>query len=694
MRRTGAAGLALAGLLMASCALEPIDLANERPLALRTTIKTADGTFLARLFKPGGNRALAAPGKVPPHLTDAILAAEDARFFRHPGFDLRSIARAALVNLNEGEVVQGGSTITQQYVKNTFFRRPGKRTFERKARELRLSIELERRYSKREILDRYMNTVYFGAGAYGIKAAAETYFGKRISELKPHESAMLAALIKAPSYYDPRERPRVARSRRNYVLARMAKLGTLRAAPARAAARRPLGVEPDPPRLSTREPYFVEAVKREVLEDAQLGDTPVERANALYKGGLEIRTTLRLRMQRAAERAVDKVLGQKGDPEAALVAIDPRTGDIVAMVGGRDWDASQVNLALGTAGGGSGRQPGSSFKPIVAATALEAGISLDTPYDASPAIFTIGDTTWPVRNSEGTTSGQLPIYEALVRSVNGVFARLALHLGAERIATQANLMGVRARLPNYPSIALGSAEVSVLDMAAAYATLANGGTAIEPTTIERIKLATGEIVEPQQESEPAVLSPGSSWIVTRALQDVIRRGTGRAAFIGRPAAGKTGTTDDYADAWFVGYTPDLVAAVWVGYPQGRVPMTNVHGIRVSGGTFPAAIWREFMLSALRHEPVRRFRYPKGELVTVEIDPETGLLAAPWCPGVERRLLSQFVPSTTCPSPPPPPVPAPTPEPEASPSERRTRRGNEAASPSPKPSPKPEPSRTG
>jgi penicillin-binding protein 1A len=674
-----------------ACSLSPIDLSKERPLALRTTITASDGTLLAQLFRE--NRELAALDEMSPRLVDAVLAAEDARFYDHPGYDLRSIARAALVNLREGRILQGGSTITQQYVKNTFFRNPA-RTLQRKARELRLAIEVERRYSKNEILERYLNTVYLGQGAYGAKAAIETYFGRgrNASSLRLPEAALLAGLIKAPSHFDPRKHPKRARWRRNWVLGRMADLHMVTDRAALRARRKQVDVLPAPPQLSTRQPYFVEAVKQEVVRNRRLGQTPEEREKVLYKGGLEIETTLDRRLQSFAVDAVNSVLGEPGDPEVALVAIKPKSGEIVAMVGGRDWSQSQVNLALGRRGGGSGRQPGSSFKPIAAAAALESGIGLGTRFDAAPAIFHLPDgSTWTVRNSEGTSSGSLPLDQALVRSVNGVFARLALELGAGQLVTQAKLMGIRSHLPVYPSIVLGSGEVSALDMAAAYATLANEGTAIEPTTIRKITLATGEILRPNQKVVREAVSPGNAYLLSKVLEQVIERGTGRAAAIGRPAAGKTGTTNDYTDAWFVGYTPQLVTAVWVGYPLPR-PMTSVHGISVFGGTFPALIWKAFMSRALEGKPVKKFELPTGDLVTVEIDPTTGLLAAPWCPGKPKRMLRQVAPTEYCPPPPSPAVETPTPTPsptdtaknkaEPSPSPKPTGKGKSEPSPSP------------
>ncbi|MDQ3224855.1 MAG: penicillin-binding transpeptidase domain-containing protein, partial [Gemmatimonadota bacterium] len=346
----------------------------------------------------------------------------------------------------------------------------------------------------------------------------------------------------------------------------------------------------------------------------------------------------------------------------------------------------QVNLALGVDGGGSGRQPGSSFKPIVAATALEAGRSFDDTFESSPAQFTFPDgSSWNVQNAEGGSYGMMSLHEAMVHSVNGVYARLAIDLGPAQIATQAQLMGVESDLPAYPSIALGAAEVSVLDMASAYSTLANNGTAIEPTTIRSIRLSNGEVIKPEQEETARVLAPGNAYLVTKVLQDVIRRGTGRAAYIGRPAAGKTGTTNDYADAWFVGYTPDLVAAVWVGYPEGRIPMLSVHGTQVLGGTYPAAIWRAFMLEALGGVPREGFKRPASDLVRVSIDPASGLLAASWCPGEYRTMLRQQVPTEYCPEPAPEPVPTPIPAPVPSATTAPSPPG-----PSPKPSPRPSP----
>ena len=679
------AALALAAILvLGACSLEPIDLSGERPLALRSSIRAADGTLLARIYRQ--NRSYISYDQIPQTMIQAIISAEDARFFSHDGWDLKSIGRALLANMDEGATVQGGSTITQQYVKNTFFKEAPK-TLERKARELRLAIEVERQYTKREILERYLNTVYFGQGAYGLRTAAAAFFGRDRDRLRVHEAALLAAVVKSPALYDPREHPANAKLRRNYVLDRMAELGHIRISQARRAKRANLGVTEDPPPLTLRQPYFVEAVKREVLSDNRLGRTDQGRARSLYRGGLSVTTTLRPQLQRMATDAVGSVLNQPGDPAAALIALDPGTGEILAMVGGDDFSTSQVNLALGRDGGGSGRQPGSTMKPIVAAAALETGIGFEETYESGPlSTVTPDGSTWTVGNTEGEGGPPLPIDEALVDSVNGVFARLALDLGAGAIANQARLMGVSARLPIVPSIALGSAEVSVLDMASAFATIANRGTAIQPTTIRSIETPDGRVMMPRQRVTPGVLAPGNAYLITKALEQVIQRGTGTAAGIGRPAAGKTGTTNDYADAWFVGYTPQVVTAVWVGYPEGRIPMTSVHGAPVVGGTLPAQIWKAFMSSAHAGRAVKQFHVPRSDLVEVRIDPASGLLAAPWCRGKLTRLLRQEIPTEVCPQ---PPSPSPSPTETATPTPSPTpTRAPPQGSPGPSPAPSP------
>jgi penicillin-binding protein 1A len=666
--------LLVVGLTAAACTLKPIDLKEEKPLALRSTVTAADGTVLAQFYNE--NRSPVRLGRVSPTLIDAILAAEDNNFFEHPGYDLKAIARALIVNLRQGEIVQGGSTITQQYVKNTYFRNPPK-TFARKIKELRFALEVEKRFTKKEILERYLNIVYLGHGAYGVKAATETYFDHGVKRVTPGEAALLAGLIRAPSETDPYRHPQIARTRRDHVLDLMVQTRRLSAARARRFKRQDLPIRPEPPITARREPYFVEAVRQEILSDERFGANAGVRDRLLHEGGLQIETTLVPELQRQAERAIASVLNQPGDPAAALVALQTGSGKIVAMVGGQDWSNSQVNLALGAEGGGSGRQAGSSFKTLTAAAAMEAGIPLHTMFESAPAIFDLGDgQTWQVDNYTGLDYGKLPLDEALIRSINGVYARLALTIGGGAVANQAQIMGVRSNLSGYPSIALGATDVSVMDMAAAYSTLANKGVAVEPTTIERVVNADGGMFEPEQQVLPGAMSAGNAYLLTATLEQVIERGTGMAADIGRPAAGKTGTTDDYSDAWFVGYTPQITTAVWVGYPEQRIPMTSVHGIQVAGGTLPAQIWQRFMSAAHEGLPVRDFELPRDELQKVLINPKTGLLAAPWCAQKEQWMLRSIVPTETCPKPPPKPDPTPSPSPD---------KDDEPGKPSPSPS---------
>lgn len=685
--------LIVIGVAAAACTLKPVDLDKERPLALRSTVTASDGTVLARFYKE--NRSPVGLERVSPVLIDAVLAAEDNNFFEHGGYDLKAILRALIANLREGEIVQGGSTITQQYVKNTYFRNPAK-TFERKTRELRLALEVEREFSKEEILERYLNTVYLGHGAYGVKAATETYFRHGVGRVTPGEAALIAGLIKAPSDTDPYNNPHGAMQRRDHVLDLMVKAGRLSAAKAGRAKRAELPITPRPPLVSTKQPYFVEAVRQEILSDPRLGSNPGMRDRLLHEGGLRIESTLVPELQRVAERSVEIILNEPRDPAAALVALETGSGKVVAMVGGRDWSASQVNLALGAAGGGSGRQAGSSFKTLTAAAAMEAGIPLHTMFDSAPAEFDLGEgSVWRVDNYSGLDYGRLPLDEALIRSINGVYARLALVIGGGAIASQAQIMGIKSKLSTYPSVALGATDVSVLDMAAAYSTIANKGVAVEPTTIESVHTADGGMYEPDQDVIPGAMSAGNAYLLTSVLEQVIKRGTGTAAAIGRPAAGKTGTTDDYADAWFVGYTPQLTTAVWVGYPERRIPMTSVHGIQVAGGTFPAQIWQRFMSAAHEGLPVKDFELPRHELETVIINPKTGLLAASWCKGKEQLMLRQLVPTDYCPKPPPKPDPTPTftPSPDIPLDEGKIRpspSGDPNGGPSPKPRAAPSP----
>jgi penicillin-binding protein 1A len=548
---------------------------------------------------------------MPRHLRHAVIAVEDAGFYSHHGVSPVAIIRAAFANLLAGGIEQGGSTITQQYVKNAYT--GSERTIVRKVEEALLAIKLEREISKDEILERYLNSIYFGRGAYGIEAAARVYFGVPASELRLIESATLAGLIAAPAHYDPVEHPTRARGRRNHVLDRMAEHEMISRHRAVALARRPVATigRAEPP--SGRAPYFVDHVTDQLV--ASFG------GRETFTGGLRVRTTLDLDFQLAAEAAVEAHLGESTDPAVALVAIDPATGEIRAMVGGRDFGAQKVNLATGK--GGGGRQAGSAFKPFVLAAALEEGISLRSRFLA-PARITVHDPDcgrWEPENYGGASYGPLDLVAATARSVNTVFAQLIARVGPESVTDVARRLGIRSELEPVCSIALGSEEVTPLEMTTAYAALAAGGVAHRPVAVRLVRGRDGSVFERATFEGEAVMAENDAAQVTLALRSVIAEGTGQAAGFGlAELAGKTGTTNDNADAWFCGYSPLMAACVWVGYPEGRVPMTDVRGIRVTGGSFPALIWRDFMAAVHEGLDVPPFPEPLFTGTVIEAVP--------------------------------------------------------------------------
>lgn len=640
-------GLSLSLLLGATgCTIPRFPAEEDAPGSLpqNSIIYAADGTPITTLHAEQ-DRVLVPIDRIPEVVQDAVVAIEDKRFWSHRGIDLKALVRAAYVNATEGRVVEGGSTITQQYVKNTLV--GNDRTLKRKIREARLAWELERDYTKDEILGKYLNTIYFGKGAYGIQAAARKYFSKRASELGLVEAALLAGLIAAPERYDPVDVPEAAIGRRNLVLARMKELGMIEDPVYAEAVGSPLGLRLAPEKRRYPAAYFVEHVKEQILHDPLFGNTDRERYDFLFKGGLRIHTTIDLEMQKAAENAVNGVLSQPSDPYGALTAIDPRTGHIVAMVGGRDFFAkpkkdpvAQVNLATGD--GGTGRQAGSAFKPFALVAALESGISPQKTYRASSSItIPLGyGAPWHVENYEGSGFGDLTLEQATIDSVNVVFAQLIMEIGPERVANTAYQMGIQSRLRSVPSAVLGTNEVNTLEMASAFGTLATNGAHAQPVAIERITDATGR---PLYEAEPIVeevLNPGIAWVATQILRKVILYGTGVAANIGRPAAGKTGTAQRWRDAWFAGYIPQLTAAVWVGFPQAQIPMVPpTTRIRVTGGSFPTQIWHAFMAAATRGMPVEEFTKPESYFVNLAVDVTQGCLANELTPSTNISMIT-------------------------------------------------------
>lgn len=645
MRRSLVAVL-VGSLLAAACTAEalPDPGLGDRPLTTR--VLAADGTLLAE-WHAGEDRVPVRFEDLPRHLVDAVVAIEDERFWQHSGVDLQAVARALLADLEAGRVVQGGSTITQQYLKNVLL--GDELSVDRKLTEAALALRLEGGLTKEQILERYLNTVYFGAGAYGVGAAARTFFGKEPAELTVGEAALLAGAIRAPSSTDPFRYPERALARRRLVLDKMVSLGWLDEGTADRADAEPLRLVEG---HRTRAPYFVAAVRRALLADPALGATREERAGLLDTGGLTIRTTLDPGVQEAAEAALAGVLPADG-PVGALAAVDPREGRVLALVGGRDWwdpDDPAARFDLATRGL---RQPGSAFKPFVLAAALEAGVPITATF-AAPAEVVLGTPAgpWEVGNYGGDTFPPLDLVEATVLSVNTVYAQLVDLVGPEAVVETAQAAGITTPLRPLPSIALGAQEVTVLDMASAYGTFAAGGRHVAPRLVESIVDVDGvEIYRPGTVVTDAV-SPRVAETVTKVLGEVVRRGTGIRARIGRPVAGKTGTTQGHADAWFVGYTPQLAAAVWVGFPEGRVPMEPPRtSFEVTGGSWPAVIWARFAAEALRDSPYGMLAsYDDADLVTVEIDTATGFLAGPGCARERVRrvtLRADAVPTAVC-----------------------------------------------
>ena len=640
------------------------DLPAIPPPPQTSVLLDRDGEEIAKLHA-GIDRTLIPLEQMPASLRDAVVAAEDADFYRHDGLDLSAIARATWVDVTSGSLSQGGSTITQQFVKNVLT--GTERSIGRKVREAILALKLEREWSKDRILEGYLNTVYFGHGAYGVQAAARTYFGVDAKRLTVARSALLAGLIAAPSARDPFHHPEAALAARAYVLDRMVSVGLLE--PDRAARLRgtPLGLAEER-RVSSEAEHFLEYVRRGLLSGYG--------ADALYRGGLRVRTTIDLGWQHAAERAIAAHLPARRDPEAALVAIDPRTGAIRAMVGGRNFRKSEFNLATQGL-----RQAGSAFKPFVLIAALEQGISpLETRN--GPSSLTIHDPfcrtdggPWVVSNAGDQWAGTMSIEQALAGSVNTIFAQLTVEVTPGAVADVAHRMGIRSRLQQVCSIGLGTSEVTVLDMTSAFATLAAEGVYVQPQAVERITGPNGAVIQASpggvRQLGTQVVSAQDALTATRVLQGVIEHGTGTGARLpGRPAAGKTGTAERSTDAWFCGYVPQLATCVWVGYPQRARPMVNVEGYpSVYGGTIPAAIWHDFMSEATSGMPVESFR-PVSYNVYADPPPE-----APPSTSGDGSTHSTA------------PTPAPSPTPSASPAPSPT------PSPKPKPSPKPSPSPT-
>jgi penicillin-binding protein 1A len=582
-------GLASVVGYIASIAATAPDINDLKPIdkGAISEVFAADGSRLGYV-QSSEIRTPIAWDDMPIALRQATVAIEDKRFYEHHGVDYEGVVRAGWKNITSGKTVQGGSTITQQLVRALYIKDP-KRDFKRKIREAKMASELEQQHDKRWILENYLNDVPYGTvqgrTAIGVEAAALTYFGKHAKHLTLDESALIAGLPQAPSQYNPFQNERAALGRRNEVLQAMADNGYISQADATDAQTQPIKLHPTHRFSTRREPYFFDYVQDQLIQRYGVG--------VYRKGGLKIYTTIDPKLQKEGRAAIQGRLYLKSDPSSAIVSIDPDTGYIKAMASSGGYRDRTFNLAAQ-----GHRQPGSSFKPFVLMTAVLQGADPDrTIYVSKPVNLQIpGYGTWSPKTYSNTYSGAETLTRATLHSDNSVYAQLDIDVGPKNVAKTAKLMGITSKLEGLPSEGLGGLTygVSPLEMATAYATLASGGIRSEPKAIRKVVFPDGKSDDLGKPKRKRVFSDGDAYTVTKVLEKNIQGGTGTAANIGCPAAGKTGTTDNFADAWFVGYTPHMSTAVWVGYPNSRVEMNNVHGISVAGGTFPAEIWHDYM----------------------------------------------------------------------------------------------------
>ena len=580
-------------------------------------IFSSDGKVIGELFKE--HRLYVPIADIPQDMQDAILAVEDSRFYQHHGVDFRGIARALYENFRGGSVSQGASTITQQLARNIFL--SSERSMKRKIQEMLLSIQIERRYTKKEILELYLNQIYFGAGAYGIEAAAYTYFGKHAKQLTLPECAIIAGLPAAPSAYSPLVDEKASQDRQKVVLNRMEVCEFITAGEKERAIAKKLRYAAQKTELQNlKYPYFTSYVLKEL--SSRYDD------EVLYRGGLRIYTTLNVKIQNAATEALRDglqmaIAKNMNTSNGALVAIDPRNGHIKAMVGGLKYtEKNQFNRAWQAR-----RQPGSAFKVFIFTAAIDCGYSPDALlYDTQVTYNIVGSDPWTPKNSDGSFWGAMTVRDSLKWSRNVCAVKLLDKIGVDRVIDYAQRMGIRDPIEHNLAIALGSSVVTPLDMASAFGVLANGGIRCEPTTIKKILDSKGKVIEdnstPRQNE---IVQEATAYAMTEMLMEVINSGTGTGAQIGRPAAGKTGTTDAYRDAWFVGYVPELSCAVWTGNDD----FSRMN--RVYGGELAAPIWAQFMKKALAgQKPVAFSSNGKGQ-IGVYVCAETGLRATGSCP---------------------------------------------------------------
>jgi len=627
------AALAALGVLLTSGF--PLSARAENPLAAYphlppgyTSIKVFDrqGRFAGRILPE--KRYWVTLDRIPAFLQNALVAIEDSRFYEHGGIDMRGIARALVKDVAKGELAEGGSTITQQLVKNKHL--SAEKTIDRKVREGLLAMEYEKKYSKRQILEMYFNEIYFGNGAWGIAQAARLYFDKNPEELAEAECALLAGTPKNPGRYNPMGNPADVANRRNIVLGRMTELGMI--TPEKEKALRAQKVAAIP---RGQAPQYLAHVRRKLVE--WYGPQITEH------GGLEVTAAMDLNLQKLAEKTLrEGVQGISAGLQGALLCMEPGTGDILAFAGGVDFTQSSFNRAFFAR-----RQPGSAIKPLIYAAALDLGITAASRWDDTPATYARGNgKAWKPLNYGGEAYGTLTLREALAHSGNVVTVKLLDTIGVPYFVDFAGRLGLSLRTPNDLSLALGTDEVTLHDLTLAYTPLATGGLLPESRTVIRIfDRSRNAWVENPRFASP-VLDPATAYVATRMLQDVMRYGTAKSLrkfSEERPAAGKTGTTDDYRDAWFIGYTPQLITGVWVGYDQ---PKPGGKGF--TGGAIAAPIWERFMRPALAGVAPADFAQPET-VAAVAIDPQTGELATEDCPtSREEFFLAGSEPTVFCP----------------------------------------------
>lgn len=582
-------------------AQEPFAAYPPLPVGYRS-IKVFDAQqrFVGRLLPD--KRYWVSIDRIPLFLQKAVIAVEDARFYEHGGIDLRGIARAAVKNVVKGRMAEGGSTITQQLIKNRYL--SSEKTLDRKVNEGLMAIEFEKQYTKRQILEMYLNEIYYGNGAWGIAQAARIYFDKSPDELSDAECTLLAGIPKNPARYNPLGKPADVSTRRGIVITRMAELGMLSARQAQQ-----LRAHSAPPVPRNQAPYYLGLIRSNLQE--LYGPAIIEQ------GGLEVTAALHLDLQQQAEQLLREGVSRLApDLQAALVSLDPVTGDLLALVGGTDFAKSSYNRALYAR-----RQPGSAIKPLLYAAALEQGVTAASIWDDAPVVYPRGDgTIWTPHNYGDSYRGALSLRQALSNSSNVVAVKLLDAVGIPAFTDTSARMGLLFQPQADLSLALGTQEVTLQDLSYAYAPLANGGQQVQPRSILRIYDHYRRTWTERPVAATDAISPGTAFIVTQMLKDVLTSGTakGLRPFSRHyPAAGKTGTTSDYRDAWFIGYTPRLVTGVWVGHDQPRPG-----GKGFTGGAVAAPLWERFMRHALQDKPAQDFTQP-GSVVSISIDPATG-----------------------------------------------------------------------